>query len=198
MVVEQQETVGEDESVAQDEHESRAQDAPRARSQPAQRKRARSRSGASSRARRGRAGRDASPRGSIGEAIYEEVNRLVESEGLNKQAAFARVGAAQGRQVGTVSANYYRVARAHGRGRAAQVGSVQQRRRARGRGARAANTGIEAAIGDFRSAVEALLRVVREQERAIVKLQEENAQLDAIRALVAGASTNRGRRRRGR
>ena len=51
--------------------------------------------------------------GSVGQATYEAVTRL-EGEGKTRQEAFEAVAAEREQQVGTVSANYYRVARKNG------------------------------------------------------------------------------------
>src|SRR5947208_1660366 len=70
-------------------------------------------------------------RGSVGQQIYADVNRIIDAEGISKQEAFARVGAAQGRRTGTVAANYYRVARAE---RGGGAGTRRARRSPGGRG----------------------------------------------------------------
>jgi len=56
-------------------------------------------------------------RGNVGETIYAEVTRLIAGGGMSKRDAFAQVAEAQGRQAGTVSASYYRIARQRGEGR---------------------------------------------------------------------------------
>jgi hypothetical protein len=50
----------------------------------------------------------------IGPAVYQRVNELV-TEGKTRTEAFAQVGQERDQQPGTVSANYYRVARSMGR-----------------------------------------------------------------------------------
>ena len=52
--------------------------------------------------------------GSIGRATFEGVNKLTADGSMTKQAAFAVYGKQTKTQPGTVSANYYRVARAAG------------------------------------------------------------------------------------
>ena len=66
-------------------------------------------------------------RGNVGRQIYAEVNRIIDAEGISKQDAFARVAEAQGRQTGTVAANYYRVARREGGGRVASRAASRRR-----------------------------------------------------------------------
>jgi hypothetical protein len=133
-------------------------------------------------------------RGSVGRQIYAEVNRIIDAEAISKQEAFARVGAAQGRQTGTVAANYYRVARAGGGGRGsarARQGSGR-RRRSRMRG------DSQSAIAALRGALDELGRALRDQDREIARLREENAQFGELRALIGRtrASTGRGSRAR--
>jgi hypothetical protein len=51
--------------------------------------------------------------GSVGKQIFEQVEALVK-QGKSKTEAFAQIASDTGRNSGTVSANYYRVARASG------------------------------------------------------------------------------------
>jgi hypothetical protein len=53
----------------------------------------------------------------IGPEIFERANTLV-AEGRTRTEAFAQIGQERGSSPGTVAANYYRVARAQGQGRA--------------------------------------------------------------------------------
>ena len=59
------------------------------------------------------------PKESIGEATYRAVNALTSraENPLTRSQAFVQLAQEQGRQEGTVSANYYRVARKRGEGR---------------------------------------------------------------------------------
>jgi len=132
-------------------------------------------------------------RGRVGETIYAEVTRLIAGGRMTKRDAFARVAEAQGRHVGTVSASYYRVARQHGQGRGARpsgTGSARARRSGRARG----GSGLDA-IGVLKRALDELGRAMREQDREIARLNEENAQYGEIASLIAGAQS-RSRRRR--
>lgn len=56
---------------------------------------------------------------SVGEATYRAVNELTSraENPLTRSQAFVQLAEEQGRQEGTVSANYYRVARKRGEGR---------------------------------------------------------------------------------
>src|SRR5690349_4045852 len=51
--------------------------------------------------------------GSVGKETFEKVEALMK-EGKSKTEAFAQVASETGKNAGTVSANYYRVARANG------------------------------------------------------------------------------------
>jgi len=147
-----------------------------------------------SRSRRAQAqtGCSGNERGSVGQQIYAEVNRIIDAEGISKQDAFTRVGEAQGRQTGTVAANYYRVARAEGGGRVASRSRRRLARRSRG------GSDASAAVKALRGALDDLGRAIREQDRVIARLQEENAQFGELRSLIArtSASARRGSRRR--
>jgi hypothetical protein len=129
--------------------------------------------------------------GNVGETIYAEVTRLTAGGGMSKRDAFARVAEAQGRQAGTVSASYYRVARQRGQGRGARssgTGSARARRSGRARGARTLD-----AVSALRRALDEVARAVREQDREIARLNEENARYGEIASLIA-RTRSRGRR----
>src|SRR5271156_4590756 len=61
----------------------------------------------------GRHGRTRSPSG-IGEQIFAEVERLTADGKMKRLAAFKEIATRTGDQPGTVSANYYRIARKRG------------------------------------------------------------------------------------
>jgi hypothetical protein len=157
----------------------------------------RRRSGARRSAQAGENGSTNEERGNVGQQIYAEVNRIIDAEGISKQDAFKRVGEAQGRQTGTVAANYYRVARSEGSDR----GASRSRRppaRPGGRGRRRTGSDTGAAITALRGALDELGRAIREQDREIARLQEENAQFGELRTLIArtGGATRGSRRTR--
>ena len=54
------------------------------------------------------------PRGSVGNEIFDQVEKLMADEGLSRTNAFQRLSEMTGRRAGTVAANYYRVARQRG------------------------------------------------------------------------------------
>ena len=53
-------------------------------------------------------------RGNIGNEIFEQVEKIIQEEGLSRTNAFQRLSEMTGRRAGTVAANYYRVARQRG------------------------------------------------------------------------------------
>jgi hypothetical protein len=65
---------------------------------------------------------------SIGPVIFERTNALV-AEGKTRTEAFEQIGKERGSRPGTVAANYYRVARAQGQGRAKRRTTTTRRRR---------------------------------------------------------------------
>ena len=131
-------------------------------------------------------------RGSVGRQIFAEVNRIIDAEGISKQEAFARVGEAQGRQTGTVAANYYRVARAEGGARVSA-----RARRGAGRRRRSRQGGdTRSAIAALTGALDELGRAIRDQDREIARLREENAQYGELQTLIARTRASTGRRYR--
>ena len=122
------------------------------------------------------------PHGGVGVGIFEQVERLIAQKKLNRTAAFQRVAKTSGRRLGTVAANYYRLARQRG------VKLRKHRRRAVG-GASAVG---HRAGGLQRSALRRVLAslrevtaVVRQQEAKISRLRKENERFAKIRRLVA-------------
>jgi len=117
-------------------------------------------------------------RGSIGTAIFEEVERLV-ADGMNKTQAFNEISARTGRESGTVAANYYRVAR--------QRGAELRPRRRRGEGSSRTRGGggdVQEALARVTSAMDELTRAVRRQEQELARLREETTGLAEIRRLA--------------
>lgn len=116
-------------------------------------------------------------RGSIGNAIFDEVERLV-SEGMNKSQAFTAISERTGREAGTVAANYYRVARQRG-------ATLRPRRRRSESGRGGADGGdVQAALGRLTDALDELTRAIRKQDTEIKKLREESSGLQEIRRLA--------------
>lgn len=116
-------------------------------------------------------------RGKIGHEIFDQVEKLVSSEGLSRTQAFQRLSDETGRRAGTVAANYYRVAR--------QRGATLQPRTPRGaRGKGRTGTGAEAALIKAQDALRELSDAVKRQEKEIATLREQAAQYQRLRALV--------------
>jgi hypothetical protein len=119
----------------------------------------------------------------IGSAIYEEVNKLV-AEGKTRTEAFAAVAKKRKARDGTVAANYYRIARQQGQGRApnatrgkraASTRSATERgiyaaQQGRGNG-RASNDGDLASLAkQISDLTQELVRRVEERDRRIREL----------------------------
>lgn len=116
-------------------------------------------------------------RGSVGNQIFDEVERLV-AGGMNKSQAFADISARTGREAGTVAANYYRVARLRG-------ADLRPRRRS-GASGRAASGGgsVQAALAKATAALDELSRAVRQQEQELAKLRADAAGYAEIKRLA--------------
>ena len=115
----------------------------------------------------------------IGPAVYKRVNELV-GEGQNKTEAFQVVAHERGMNAGTVSANYYRVARSEGgttrrpktRARKARTNGRGRTQTPRGRAASPPKTDTDLTtlanqIGDL---AQQLVRQVEERDRRIRQL----------------------------
>jgi phage shock protein A len=125
--------------------------------------------------------------GSIGKATFERVEQLT-AEGGNKSDAFAQIAKETGKNVGTVSAAYYRVARASGtvkprrRRRARTTTAV--RAEANGRRTRARSAGgsdVDKLAADLVKSVTALADAVKAQQ---VEVTELRGRLDGVKALL--------------
>ncbi len=118
-------------------------------------------------------------RGSIGNEIFEEVERLV-ADGMNKTQAFNEISNRTGREAGTVAANYYRVAR--------QRGAELRPRRRRGEGSSRGRAGsggdVQAALSRVTAALDELTRAVRQQDQELARLREDASGLAEIRRLA--------------
>lgn len=124
-------------------------------------------------------------RGRIGAQIFDQVEKLVAAEKITRSEAFKRISDQTGRREGTVSANYYRIAR--------QQGATLQPRGRRGPGRPRGRTGaagseIATAISHVSSALTELQAAVRRQESDLTRLREENARFDEIRRLARRVS----------
>lgn len=111
---------------------------------------------------------------------------------MTKQAAFAVYGKKTKTQVGTVSANYYRVARAEGavKPRKSRVAAVSASSRAdvvsakhtgRGRPTTSTSLDLDATLASLVSGVEDLAAALKQEQAETADLRRR---LDGLRALV--------------
>ncbi|HWH43917.1 MAG TPA: hypothetical protein VNT32_04245 [Thermoleophilaceae bacterium] len=120
-------------------------------------------------------------RGRIGVEIYEQVEQLVKEHGISRTEAFQRLSDETGRRAGTVAANYYRIARQRGGGRARRAPRATAPAAAR-RGRRPRSGGeAENALAQAQAAIEELAAVVRRQEAELASLREGAEQLRELR-----------------
>jgi hypothetical protein len=126
-------------------------------------------------------------RGRIGVEIFEQVEKIVESEGITRSEAFQRLSEQTGRRAGTVAANYYRIARQRGavrpRGGGAAAASAGRRGRPR-RGSGGGSGDVDQAIARVSEALDELIAVVKRQQRDLGRLQEQSEQLAKLRKLL--------------
>jgi hypothetical protein len=123
-------------------------------------------------------------RGNIGQEIFAQVEKLVADQKIPRLTAFKQLSQKTGRRVGTVAANYYRVARKSGaklrRRKAARVGRPAAARRTARRGR------MRAAGGRVGQLLQDLITLVRHQEAEVERLLRENKRLAEIRRLLGG------------
>lgn len=113
-------------------------------------------------------------RAGIGEQIFREVEQLTAGGMTTRLAAFRAIADRTGRKVGTVTANYYRMARKRG---------VALRAR-KGRGPGPGRGRATSALAAFEGALRALVSVVRAQGRELAVLRRENQRLEQVRRLL--------------
>jgi hypothetical protein len=130
------------------------------------------------------------PRGSVGNEIFDQVEKLMADEGLSRTNAFQRLSEMTGRRAGTVAANYYRVARQRGAklqpraprgsrsGGGSGGGGGARGRRGGGRRAAAPAGDVDAALQRATDSIQELAGLVRSQQREIDELR---AQADKVR-----------------
>jgi hypothetical protein len=129
--------------------------------------------------------------GSVGRATFEAINDMTEGGKLTKQAAFAAYGERTHTTPGTVSANYYRVARAEiptkPRKRRPAIaskatGSTAAGSRSKGRPRPPEDgTDLDTALRGLLASVETLATALREQQFEAAALRQ---QLDGLRTLL--------------
>lgn len=127
-------------------------------------------------------GASGSRRGSVGNEIFDQVEKLMAEEGLSRTNAFARISEETGRRAGTVAANYYRVARQ--RGAELQPRAPRGSRRRAGRAGGAASRDAEAALAKASEALQELSAVVRRQEKELATLRSQAEQVEKLRSVL--------------
>ncbi len=124
-------------------------------------------------------------RGTVGDEIFEQVEKLMADEGLTRTAAFARLSEQTGRRAGTVAANYYRVARRRGATLQPRAPRGSRKRQGGGGGGRSAASGsAEAALAKASEALAELSAVVRSQEKELATLRAQSEQMDKLKSLL--------------
>lgn len=116
---------------------------------------------------------DRGGRTTIGDEIFEQVEKLVEGQGMRRTDAFKKISADTGRREGTVAANYYRVARKRG-------AALQPRTRRAG----SSSDSVDAALDRALAAVKELATLARAQEDELNSLREQSAQLEKLRKVL--------------
>lgn len=110
--------------------------------------------------------------GGVGERIFAEVEQLTAGGKMKRLAAFNAIAAKTGGQVGTVSANYYRIARKRG---------VKLRPRQRG----VSGTGsTRRALADVLTALQKLGAALDAQARELATLRKDNQRFNKLRRLL--------------
>ena len=119
----------------------------------------------------------------VGPAIFEQVNKLV-ADGKSRTEAFTQIARERKSRPGTVSANYYRVARQQGKGRkhaatatrrAASKSSAPQRRvssaqRGRHNGRTSSDGDLASLANQIAGLTQELIRRVEERDRRLREL----------------------------
>ena len=115
----------------------------------------------------------------VGEAIFEQVNKLMEDEKLSRTEAFAKISEQTGRRAGTVAANYYRVARAKGGGNIAKRNTSRVRSRIEPPPSNGNNDDLVAKI-------DAAIAALKDVRVGVVQLDKGDARLrEQLRKLVS-------------
>ncbi len=123
--------------------------------------------------------------GSIGKETFEQVEAIVR-QGKSKTEAFAQIASDTGRNTGTVSANYYRVARANGvvkSGRRASTKATSRTPRTRTQRTtpRRGPSHIDRLAADLVKSVTALADAIKSQEAEVALLR---GRLEGVRQVI--------------
>jgi hypothetical protein len=125
--------------------------------------------------------------GSVGQETFEQVEALLE-QSKSKTEAFAQIASDTGRNAGTVSANYYRVARASGavkprrrrRASTKAASRTPETRTARTPSRRSTND-IDRLAADLVKSVTALAGAVKSQQAEVASLR---TRLEGLRQAI--------------
>lgn len=118
----------------------------------------------------GRQGRKALPAG-VGEEIFQQVETLTADGKMTRLAAFKAIAGRTGKKVGTVTANYYRVARKRGVPLRARRTRVARRAEAKGT--------VEA----IAAAIRRLESLLRTQVEELAALRRDKLRFEQLRRL---------------
>jgi hypothetical protein len=113
-----------------------------------------------------------SVRAGVGEQIFREVEQLTAGGRTTRLAAFRAIADRTGRKVGTVTANYYRIARKRG------VPLRARKAAGPGRGR------TKSAVAAIDATLRALASVLRAQAQELTSLRKENQRLEQVRRLL--------------
>ena len=123
----------------------------------------------------------ATPRGNIGNEIFDQIENMMQEQGLSRTNAFQRLSESTGRRAGTVAANYYRVARLRG-------ATLQPRapRGSKGRpsAVRGGAGSADAALARAMESLQELAGIVRRQEKELATLRGQAEQMDKLRTML--------------
>ena len=129
--------------------------------------------------------------GSVGRATFEAINKMTSDGTLTKQAAFDAYGERTNTKPGTVSANYYRVARAETPAKTAKrrpaaakkatASAATSRRQQRRPRPAEAGTDLDAVLRALVAGVETLAAAIKDEQAEAAALRQR---LDGLRALL--------------
>ncbi len=127
-----------------------------------------------------------SERGNIGNEIFEQVEKIIQEEGLSRTNAFQRLSEMTGRRAGTVAANYYRVARQRGAALQPRAPRGSKTRRAAST-PRAARSGgdADAALARAMESLQELAGIVRAQDKELATLRAQVQQVEKLKGLLS-------------
>lgn len=127
-------------------------------------------------------------RGNIGNEIFEQVEKIIEEEGLSRTNAFQRLSEMTGRRAGTVAANYYRVARQRGatlQPRAPRGSKTRPATRRTSSGGGGGGGSAEAALSRAMESLQELAGIVREQEKELSTLRAQVEQVEKLKGMLS-------------